>query len=114
LLKDNLNLSDIRFVFNNANTGMNLAIFYRKGNEQLLAVYRFSMTRGANGHATFSLQAPRDNASLIAGRMSPLLSYFTADTFRFDQQFTGSVGRIGRMTSLTRPEFFLTGAIFSF
>jgi len=114
LLKDNLNLSDIVFVFNSANTGMNLAVFYRKGNEPLLAVYRFSMTRGANGHASFSLQAPRDNAGLTAERVSPLLSYLTADTFRFDQQFTGPVGRIGRMTSLTRTEFFLTGAIFSF
>lgn len=114
LLTDNLNLSDILFVFNNANTAMNLAVFYRKGNETLLAVYRFSMTKGANGQATFSLrEAPRDNASLIAGHMSPLLSYLTADTFRFDQQFTGSVGRLGRMNSLTRTNFFFTGAIFS-
>jgi hypothetical protein len=113
-----LTLSDIYFRFNNA-ASLDLLVVIAQINPNtgsradFLATFPYTVNRGANGNTTFAQRAaPSGNASLIVDEMSPLLDYLTTDTFRFDQQFTGSVGRIGRMNDLTRPGFFFTGVIY--
>jgi hypothetical protein len=112
-----LTLSDMYFRANNA-ISMDLLMVVARINtttgsrENFVAIYNYNINRGANGNLTFSLRAaPTGNAGLIVNEMAPFLNYLITDTFRFDQQFTGSVGRIGRMNSLTRPGFFFTGVI---
>ncbi|MES2732337.1 MAG: DUF4302 domain-containing protein [Bacteroidota bacterium] len=113
-----LTLTFMYFRFNNATTlDLIVGVFQinpTTGNrEDFTAVFPYTVKRAANGNTTFSLRAaPSGNAGLIVNEMAPFLDYLTTDTFRFEQQFSGAVGRMGRMNNITRTEFFFTGAIY--
>jgi hypothetical protein len=115
-----LTLSDMYFRFNNA-TSLDLLVVVAQidpstgSRANFVALFPYTVNRSANGNTTFAQRtAPTGNAGLIVNEMAPFLNYLTTDTFRFDQQYSGSVGRIGRMNNLTRTGFFFTGIIVTF
>lgn len=104
-----LTLYYTEFVFNTAESVMNIDVYIIQGNSLYLARYPFTYAKTASGVFKFTGRSYSGNAATIAEDMSPLLDYIRNDRFTMDFYIDAEEGKLGQLKSMENTGFYFTG-----
>jgi hypothetical protein len=105
----NLDLINLRFVFDDASKLMALLVDVEQEGIGYVAQYVYQYTELTSGNVTnFTRIGGNGNAAAVEAEMEPLLDYIDDDAFKLDY-YTANTPVLGQFVSQQNTDFFFTG-----